>query len=160
MSTRGFIVNIADVAGITTAYDLAKAVKLIGVAKTDPPVAAPTIADTRARPMPMECIPDSIEGHLLVTGGAPTQASLVLAWDANGDFYFTNEVTVDLVAGLTTATLRSFNADIGVYRIRPDETDALITDTEYGSVWAFLKVNGGGTVTLKRLVLNWQRDGR
>lgn len=155
---RGFIVNTADKAGVTTSYDAAKAVKLTGTRLQDPPTAAPTLADGRARLAPIDFIADNIEGHVEVTAGAPTKVYVRLSWDAAGDYFLTNEVEILLPVGLTTAAKRSFNADIGVYKIRPDAVDTLIAG-EAGTVWAHLKTDNG-TVTVKRLMMNWQRVGR
>lgn len=159
MAQRGFVVNTADVAGITTAYDATKAVKLIGRPLVDPPAAGATIADVRGRPVPIDFIADSIEGHCEVTGGAPTKVYVRLAWDSNGDYFFTNEVEIDLPVGITTAAKRSFNADIDVHRVFPDDSDTLIAAIELGAVYAFLKTDAG-TVTVKRLLMYWQREGR
>lgn len=162
MSERGFVVNTADMAGIVDSYDLTKIVKLTGV---DVPrtAAAPTIADSRARKLPQDFYADSIEGHVDVTGGAPTSIFAKLCWDSTGDHYFTNEVEITLAPGLTDTSLRSFSADIDVFRVQPSKVpaDAFFTGTETGSCWIMLKTGQvGSTVTLKRLQLYWRREAR
>lgn len=139
---QGFIVNDAEVAGITTAYDLAKVILLH----------EDTTSDSRSQKMPSSCTVCDLEGVVDTTGGSPAQISGYLTWDAAGDNIMAGPFNVTtLVAGLTAETLFMFTVELREVRTAPAGA------TAQGQCYLFLKTDAG-TVTLKKARLGWRAD--
>ena len=138
---KGFIVNDADVAGITTAYALGDLILLH----------EDSTADAKSKAMPQGCFVGDLECAVDVTAGAPTTVSGYLTWDSTGDDIMAGEFTATPVAGLTDTSLRLFTVEMREYRTAPTG------QTAAGKCHLWLKTDTG-TVTLKKARLHWSDE--
>lgn len=140
----GFITNDATVAGVTTAYDLAKIITLH----------EDSAIDARSRALPSAAFIESIEFIVDQTSGTTTTLTFYLTWDSTGDDIAVGPSdTITLVAGLTDTSLLMASVNIDQFRTAPS------TQTATGKMYMFAKTDSG-TVTVNDVRLNWRTGPR
>lgn len=141
---RGFICEDADVAGITTSYDLTKAVLLHVDTARD--------ANSVNGALPQSGYMSNLEIVIDETVATIASVTAYLCWDSTGDDPITAQATITLHAGLTDVSLRMGAAALDKWYRAP------ATQTTKGKVYLFLKTNAG-TGTLKKARLYWTDEG-
>lgn len=135
---QGFIINDADVTGITTSYAIGDLIKLY----------EDTAQDPKSRALPQSCFIEDLELVVDVTAGSPTSINGYLTWDATGDDVMAGEFTMTPVTGLTDTSLK-----LGTVELRGTRT-APTGQSSAGACYLWLKTDAG-TVTLKKARLHW-----
>lgn len=143
---QGFICETAEVAGIASPAALAKVITLSASA-------AAVARDPLAVGSPAGGYLSHVDLVLLATAGTPTGSSVLLAYDAAGD----NVLAVIPAADVATFPAQTTAATY-LMTAKLDKWCRLPTGGVAGTVYAFLAVTGGATVTLKKMRLHW-RDG-
>ncbi|MFH2073216.1 MAG: hypothetical protein ABIJ75_10245 [Actinomycetota bacterium] len=140
----GFIVNPADVTGITTAYDLTKVIEVRVTATGD------ANHDSRTRQPPQGCGWSDLELQLDVTAGLPTSVQAKVYYDATCDDLFAGESTVTgLTPGMTDTSRRG--CTITFEDVQPVPPTSQTTP---GTFYVLLRVNVG-TVTCELARMHW-----
>jgi hypothetical protein len=141
---QGFVVNEVTVTGITTAFDPAKAIKLV----------QSTAVDANSKLLPQAGYYSHVAVTLEVTAGLPTTVQAMLCWDADGDHILAGPTDlITLQAGLTTAAIRMFTASISAW------PTATADQTTIQAVYLFLLVDVG-TVDCTKVELFWSDRSR
>ena len=136
---KGFVVNDADVASITTSYNNGQGILLHEDAASD--------ANSRA--MPQAGYLAHVEVQREETGATCANISLFLTWDSAGDDPMTGEADAQTVhAGLTDTSLRNIAVSLDTWYTAPSG------QTTDGKCYLWIKTNAG-TVTLKKARLYW-----
>lgn len=136
--SNGFIVNDADVAGVTTSYNVAQVILL----QED------SAADVRSRALPQSCMIGDLELVVDETGATVSQLSGFLTWDSAGNDIMAGEFTASTVSGLTGTSLRMCSVELREFRTAPSG------QTTKGKCYLWLKTSAG-TCTVKKARLHW-----
>tara|TARA_R110000824_G_scaffold309061_2_gene496485 strand:+ start:35 stop:466 length:432 start_codon:yes stop_codon:yes gene_type:complete len=136
---KGFIVNDATVASITTSYVVGQKILLH----------EDSAADANSRAMPQSGYLSHLEIQMDETGGTCANISLFLTWDSVGDDPMTAEAQSQLVhAGMTDVSLRNIAVSLDTWYTAPTG------QTTAGKCYLFIKTNAG-TVSLTKARLYW-----
>jgi len=142
MASQGFVVNDAEVAGITNTFTSA----LLHVDETIDPKSV-------NGELPGAFYASHLEITVDVTAGAVTEIEAFLTWDSAGNslMFPVSSLTGDnLVAGIGDVSLIGTTVPIGRWERTPTE------QTTVGKCYLWIRAAaGGGTMTLKKARLNW-----
>lgn len=146
---QGFIVNEAEVAGITTTIAAAAVITL----------GAFTTVDANATAIPAGGYMSHVEVQATKTAGTPATLTAVLTYDVAGDDPASVATAVPLVASATTANTYVAKIPLDQWNRTPAVPGALPPPAgyTYGRLYLFLVTNAG-TITLNKARLQW-RDG-